>query len=562
MLANVAPCEDYQTVTVRIFAPAAPGGDYPVEMSVLRWRDFPRVFFRLDQATLDARAADSNAYGFALGQMLFSDHVLGKAYGETIAAVHGRGQGLHIRLKVDPPDLHGIRWERIYHPMAGEWLPLGSTGQTPFSRYVPAQQWDRPLPVIDRPLRMLVVIASPNEIGEYGLDPIPDQESQSLHAALDILPEIELTYLESGTPARPTLNEIRKRLAEGFHFVFLLCHGARMPAGTVLYLEGEDHKVDPVKAERLVETFKILERPPSFCFLAACESAARTKWDAFLPLGPALVEDGGLQAVVAMTERVGLRTAQQFASQFFTRLLSHGIVDLAVNEARALVQDEWDWGAPVLFSRLPDNQLIDFPLGKYSHNYLSHTNRAFNMAGEALAAARRDNSMQLVGDLERLIKEMSKSHKVLVDYASSFREVGNDPGTFASRFEDFYYKFKQHYDGADWVDEDTSCDEIRMLGAQILPEVRPLIDPATFGQLEKELGLLGNADGMLMSFFLEFTEALNTAVEGIWAKVSAGDIADAIALKRGFEAQISPSFRRSKEMLAQMSRSVGDVKKA
>ena len=175
-------------------------------------------------------------------------------------------------------------------------------------------------------------------------------------------------------------------------------------AGTVLFLEGDDGKADTVRSDRLIEALKVLKNPPSLCFLAACETAARARTDAFLPLGPALVEDGGIQAAVAMTERVGLRTAQQFSAQFYARLLTHGVIDLAVNEARALVQDEWDWGAPVLFSRLPDNQLIDFPVGRFSHNYLSHTNRAFSMAGEALAAARRDNSQQVVGDLERLIK--------------------------------------------------------------------------------------------------------------------------------------------------------------
>ena len=132
LLANLAPREDYQTVTIRIFAPAAPGEAYPVELSVLRWRDFPRVFFSIDQASLNAQAADPKAYGLALGRMLFADQVLGKAYGETVAAVQGRSEGLRVRLQIDPPELQGLHWERIYHPLAGEWHPLGSTAATPF----------------------------------------------------------------------------------------------------------------------------------------------------------------------------------------------------------------------------------------------------------------------------------------------------------------------------------------------------------------------------------------------------------------------------------------------
>jgi len=168
----------------------------------------------------------------------------------------------------------------------------------------------------------------------------------------------------------------------------------------------------------------------------------------------------------------------------------------------------------------------------------------------------------MVKGLELLIKELSKSHKVVVDYASAFREIGSDAATFAGRFEDFYYKFKKHYDSQDWVNEDTSCHEIRALGMQLLPAVRPLLEAATFEQLEKELDLLGSADGRLMDFFREFLEAMNTAAEDIWSRVGSKDIAAAIDLKRSFEAQISPSFRRSKEMLATMTRSLGHVQAA
>jgi hypothetical protein len=562
LLASLAPREDYQKVTIRVFPPAAPGEAYPLEMSVLDWRGFPRVSFSIDQASLNAQAADPKAYGLALGRVLFSDQVLGKAYGETIAAVQGQSGGLRIRLQIDPPELQGLHWERIYHPLAGEWHPLGSTAATPFSRFVPPQQWDRPTPVTERPLRLLAVVASPKNLDSFTLDPIPDEERQTLRATLTKLPDVAVTVLETGTASPPTLTEIRKALAEGFHLVHFLCHGAHTPAGTVLYLEKEDGTVEPVEAVRLVEAFKVLAKPPLLCFMSACESASRARSDAFAPLAPQWVEDGGVQAVVAMTERVGLRTAQHFSAQFYARLLVHGMVDLAMNEARALVQDEWDWGVPVLFTRLPDNQLLDFPVGGIS-KYLSHTDRAFSLAGEALSAARRQSDgLQVVEHAERLIKELSKSHKVIVDYASAFREVGNDPSTFAAHFEDFYYKFKNHYDSQDWVDEDTSCHEIRALGVQLLPAVRPLLSPATFEQLEKELDLLGSADGQLMGFFREFLEAMNTAAEDIWARVGGHDVAGAIDLKHNFEAQISPSFRRSKEMLAQMSSSLGHVKAA
>ena len=296
--------------------------------------------------------------------MLFADDATGDAFRETLAAIEARGGALRLRLRIDPPDLAALGWERVFAPIDGNWQPLAATAATPFSRYVLAQGWERPAPVTERPLRLLAVIASPANLAEFGLDPIATDERKALHDLLDGLPDVTVTYLESGTAAPPTMNAIRAALAAGYHIVHFLCHGAATEGGTALYLEGDDGAVDVVKADRLLGAFSLVKTPPSLCFLAACETAARSRHDAFVPLGPALVEQGGASAAIAMADRVGLDTARLFTGQFYARLLNHGVADLATNEARALVQDQWDWGVPVLFCRLHDSQLIDFPAGK------------------------------------------------------------------------------------------------------------------------------------------------------------------------------------------------------
>jgi formylglycine-generating enzyme required for sulfatase activity len=355
---NFGPREDHQAVEIRIFAAGAGENDFPVELRVLGGGPDFGGTLHLDMTRLLELAASPQDYGLALGKALFADEALGDGYRETAAAAQAHDAGLQVRLRIDPPELRALRWERIYHPWAGEWVPLGCTAATPFSRYVPAQQWGRAAPATQRPLRMLAIVASPADLRKYGWDPILKEERDALRSTLDGLPEVAVTYLETGIATAPTLKQIRQALAEGYQLVHFMCHGAYTEGQTVLYLEKDDGTVDPVVTGRLVGEFAGLATKPGLCFLAACETAERGRHDGFAPLGPALVKVGGVPAVVAMSDRVGVRTAQLFAGQFYARLLAHGMVDLAVNQARTLVRDEWDWGVPVLFSRLRDNKLL------------------------------------------------------------------------------------------------------------------------------------------------------------------------------------------------------------
>lgn len=560
---QIGPREDYTNVVIKIGRPDPSAASYPVEMEIPGWRVFQPGSTLLDLDGLLACEGLPETYGRQLGLALLDTEPLGKDYAETLAVSQGRGNGLRVRLLVEPPELQGLHWERIYQRIDGEWHPLGSTALTPFSRYVPSQQWSRPTPVTQRPLRILAVISSPANLAEKQLDPITEAERQSLRDGFAQLPDVSIDALESGGAQPPTLDALRKALAEGYHFIHFLCHGARTADGSVLLLEDGSGKVDAVQTARLLGAFKAVQKPPLFVFLTACESASRERHDGFLPLGPALVEDGGVQAVIAMTGKVSMETARNFINQFYTRLLRHGVVDLAVNEARALVQDRWDWGAPVLFSRLHDNQLIDFPIGGLTDTYLTHANQAFAVVDVAINAARlEEHGQELVGSLEALVNELSKSHAGLVKVASNFRRTGSDPATFKEQFEAFYYDFKEYYDGEAWVDEKISCDKIGDLRAKILPRLAPILDDTAMDTLRAELGILSNADDALIGYYKEYLDRMNEMVEQVYASLEQNQVAEAIQIKREYEAQISPGFQRIKAMLNQMEGSVHTARKA
>jgi hypothetical protein len=92
--------------------------------------------------------------------------------------------------------------------------------------------------------------------------------------------------------------------------------------------------------------------------LAACQSATRSTADAFLGLGSKLVA-AGVPAVVAMQDKVAIKTARKLSAVFYRRLTEHGAVDRALNEARGtlLTAGQLDAAVPVLFMRLKSGQL-------------------------------------------------------------------------------------------------------------------------------------------------------------------------------------------------------------
>jgi hypothetical protein len=101
-----------------------------------------------------------------------------------------------------------------------------------------------------------------------------------------------------------------------------------------------------------------LQMPPQLVVLAACQSATQSLGAVFTGLGPKLVQIG-LPAVVAMHADVTMLTARHFAATFYRQLITHGTIDLAMNEARStlITNGRFDAAVPVLFMRLRDGRL-------------------------------------------------------------------------------------------------------------------------------------------------------------------------------------------------------------
>src|SRR5690606_30471671 len=155
----------------------------------------------------------------------------------------------------------------------------------------------------------------------------------------------------------------------GYHVLHFVGHGmiAERSGQATLFMATDDNGVELVKdvaiagmIERLLgDADRDEDAQLRMIFLASCQTATASARDAFSGLAPRLVA-AGVPAVLAMQERIDVKTAQQFSAVFYRQLLTHGLVDLACNEARSsiLTSNLPGEAVPVLFSRLKGSRLL------------------------------------------------------------------------------------------------------------------------------------------------------------------------------------------------------------
>jgi energy-coupling factor transporter ATP-binding protein EcfA2 len=98
---------------------------------------------------------------------------------------------------------------------------------------------------------------------------------------------------------------------------------------------------------------------PHLAFLCCCESAHSEAEGALGGIGKRLVRELGIPAVVAMSEVVSIETSEALAARFYERLVVHGSVDTALDEACAELAERGDVTVPALYSRLRGRKLFD-----------------------------------------------------------------------------------------------------------------------------------------------------------------------------------------------------------
>ncbi|ALF51779.1 WD40 repeat-containing protein [Nostoc piscinale CENA21] len=308
-------------------------------------------------------------YGTLLGKALFQDEIRDA----FTAAIRESEDCLRVLLFIEAVDkeLRTLRWERLCAPLDEGWQMLALDQRVPFSLYIPATTDRRFPPIGRRDLRALILVASPSDSQKYQLD-LFDVEGtvKSVRSALGDIPSDVLATVD-GAMGLPTLDELCTHLTDRtkqYTLLHFVSHGKLLDNGeTVLYWSKADNTVEPVTATRLLDRLRLLRGAkglPHFTFLCTCESAHPDAEAGLGGLGQRLVRDLGMPAVVAMTEKVSVKTAQALAEHFYKQLHESGEVDKALQEAAASLAERYDVTVPALFSRLGGRPLFSDQLDR------------------------------------------------------------------------------------------------------------------------------------------------------------------------------------------------------
>ncbi|MGC8780510.1 MAG: CHAT domain-containing protein [Anaerolineae bacterium] len=248
-------------------------------------------------------------------------------------------EGLRIRLRIEPPELHAIPWETCYNAETAGFL--AQDPRTPIVRYL-LGTFSRGKPIGGRRLKVLIAAASP--VGLPMLR-VGDEIGRIAQALDDLAGRVEVRSIVVG------LDALQEALLDGpdvFHFIG---HGGFDEAAGG-FLVFDDGHGGPLTVDAEVLATYLRGSGVRLAVLSACDSARVDPADSFAGVAPRLVQ-AGLPAVVAMHTYLPDPLAPVFAAAFYRVLADGRPIDAAVTAGRVALfghaPAEGAWSVPVLY---------------------------------------------------------------------------------------------------------------------------------------------------------------------------------------------------------------------
>jgi hypothetical protein len=261
----------------------------------------------------------------------------------------GTINGIRLRLRIDPEELSILPWEFCFDDETKQFLALER--KTPITRYIAGSYASPTTLSMPKPIKMLVVLASPRDQPELDMD----KEERGIRAALKDIPiELSILHHATGEKLHNSLLEIEPQI---LHFSG---HGVLKDGLGALALENpETGTTDPLNAKQirgLVNRMGI-----TMAVLNACETAKHSTRDALMGVAQSLIREE-IPAVIAMQFLVSETVALMFTRRLYDFLFRGESLEQIVTETRVGIDinfenDRISWGIPVLFMRSKDGLL-------------------------------------------------------------------------------------------------------------------------------------------------------------------------------------------------------------
>ena len=194
----------------------------------------------------------------------------------------GAERRVRLHIDGDAPELHAVPWEMLY----GDDVMLAANAQTPFALFTLVAVGES---VKTRPVRVLAVISNPKDLqARWSARARRGCGAVYLPKRFSRLPkgDVELTFLQGPV----TMASLGDALRDGYHVVHYVGHGkfGHDKQRATLLMQDADGYGEEVADGDLSAMLGRQALKPRLVFLAACQSAARSRADAFMGLAPRL----------------------------------------------------------------------------------------------------------------------------------------------------------------------------------------------------------------------------------------------------------------------------------
>ncbi len=332
---------DRDAYQVRVLA--APGGGATVGPVMLAGRELQALAPLISawrELTLDREGA--RRLGAALMSWLW--HGPARELYRAGLGYRAAEEGLRIRLRIEPPELHVIPWETCYDAETAGFLACDP--RTPFVRYL-LGAFSRGKRAGGHRLKILVAAASPAGLPALRI------EDEFAHVAQALDPLASGVEVRSGVA---TLDALQDALLDGPDVLHFTGHGGfdEVAGGFLVFDDGHGN---PQMVDAEVLAAYLRGSNVRLVILNACDSARSDPADSFAGVAPRLVQ-AGLPAVVAMQTYLPDPCAPVFAAACYRALADGQPVDTAVTAGRVALFGHAPmaafWSIPVLYLAADD----------------------------------------------------------------------------------------------------------------------------------------------------------------------------------------------------------------